>query len=415
MINRTIILIPLLLLAACGGKYSRKNSNQNSIAMVTDSTRQYGYNRDFLKSHIPVIELMRNRSAVLIVPGWQGRVMTSTSEGDNGFSFGWINRDLISSGKTLPHINPFGGEERLWLGPEGGQFSVYFEKGKSFVYDNWQVPAFLDTMPFKIVSSTDTSASFTAETTLVNYSGTEFRLKIEREVALPGEKEIMYETGIDVRGLSYVAYRSVNTLINTGDNRWTKETGLLSIWMLGMFIPSPSVVIAIPFKPGDDNLLGPRVNDNYFGKIGPDRLKITGTHIFFRADGKSRGKIGIPPLRATGTMGSYDAENNILTLLICILPEERTGYVNSAWQIQEDPFSGDALNAYNDGPLENGSQMGPFYELEASSPAAALGPGESIDHVQFTLHITGDKDHMDKISRKALGTGIKEISEAFLE
>ncbi len=253
MINRTIILIPLLLLAACGGKYSRKNSNQNSVAMVTDSSRQYGYNRDFLKSHIPVIELKRNRSAVLIVPGWQGRVMTSTSEGDKGFSFGWINRDLISSGRTLPHINPFGGEERLWLGPEGGQFSIYFEKGKSFVYDNWQVPAFLDTMPFKIISATDTSASFTAETTLVNYSGAAFRLKIDREVALPGEKEIKNETGIDVRGLSFVAYRSVNTLTNTGENRWTKETGLLSIWMLGIFIPSPSVVIAIPFKPGDEN------------------------------------------------------------------------------------------------------------------------------------------------------------------
>jgi hypothetical protein len=413
MINRVIILVPLLLLAACGGKYRGKNTNQNASGMVTDSTNQYGYNRDFLKRHIPVIELKRNRSAVLIVPGWQGRVMTSTSEGDKGFSFGWINRDLISSGRVLPHINPFGGEERLWLGPEGGQFSVYFEKGKSFVYDNWQVPAFLDTMPFKIVSATDTSALFTSGTTLVNYSGSVFTLKIDREVALPGEKEIMNETGVDVRGLSYVAYRSVNTLTNTGDNRWTKDTGLLSIWMLGMFIPSPSVVIVIPFKPGDENLIGPCVNDNYFGKIDSERLKITGKHIFFRADGKSRGKIGIPPLRATGTMGSYDAENNILTLLICNLPKGRTDYVNSSWQIQEKPFSGDALNAYNDGPLEDGSQMGPFYELEASSPAAALSPGESVDHIQFTFHLTGDKELLDKLAGKILGTGIKEISEAF--
>ncbi len=413
MINRTIILIPLLLLAACGGKYSRKNSNQNSVAMVTDSSRQYGYNRDFLKSHIPVIELKRNRSAVLIVPGWQGRVMTSTSEGDKGFSFGWINRDLISSGRTLPHINPFGGEERLWLGPEGGQFSIYFEKGKSFVYDNWQVPAFLDTMPFKIISATDTSASFTAETTLVNYSGAAFRLKIDREVALPGEKRLRMRQLL-IQGSSFVAYRRNNTLttpVKTGGQRKQDCVDMVARNILSL----PFCLIAIPFKPGDENLLGPRVNDNYFGKIGPDRLKITGTHIFFRADGKSRGKIGIPPLRATGTMGSYDAENNILTLLICILPEKRTGYVNSSWQIQEDPFSGDALNAYNDGPLEDGSQMGPFYELEASSPAAALGPGESIDHVQFTLHITGEKDLLDKLSRKALGTGIEEISEAFRE
>jgi hypothetical protein len=66
--------------------------------------------------------------------------------------------------------------------------------------------------------------------------------------------------------------------------------------------------------------LGAKVNDNYFGKISGDRLKVTGNHIFFRADGRSRGKIGIPPLRATGTMGSYDSDNKILTLLICRLP-----------------------------------------------------------------------------------------------
>ena len=78
--------------------------------------------------------------------------MTSTAEGDAGFSFGWINRELIASGKILPHINAFGGEERLWLGPEGGQFSIFFRKGKSFVYEDWQTPAFLDTAPFELIS-----------------------------------------------------------------------------------------------------------------------------------------------------------------------------------------------------------------------------------------------------------------------
>ncbi len=43
------------------------------------------------------------------------------------------------------------GEERLWLGPEGGQFSIYFKKGDPFVYDNWQVPDWLDTAPFDVI------------------------------------------------------------------------------------------------------------------------------------------------------------------------------------------------------------------------------------------------------------------------
>jgi hypothetical protein len=112
-------------------------------------------------------------------------------------------------------------------------------------------------------------------------------------------------------------------------------------------------------------------------------------------------------------MGSYDPENRILTLLICRLPEGKTDYVNSSWQLQENPYSGDALNSYNDGPLADGSQMGPFYELETSSPAADLKPGESLSHVQFTLHLTGDFAALDKVSRKILGIGLEDIGNSF--
>ena len=180
-----------------------------------------------------------------------------------------------------------------------------------------------------------------------------------------------------------------------------------------MFNPSPAIIIVIPFKPGEEKMIGPKVNDAYFGKISGERLKVTNDHIFFKADGKSRGKIGIPPLRATGVMGSYDQNNKILTLLICKLPEGKTDYVNSSWQIQKNPYSGDALNSYNDGPLEDGSQMGPFYELETSSPAADLKPGESLSHIQFTLHLTGDTKKLDAVARKVLGVSLNEISNAF--
>ena len=43
-------------------------------------------------------------------------------------------------------------------------------------------------------------------------------------------------------------------------------------------------------------------------------------------------------------------------------------YVNGQWGPQEDPFAGDVINSYNDGPVEDGSIMGPFYEIETSSP-----------------------------------------------
>jgi hypothetical protein len=408
-----IILIIALGLASCTGSERAKRNNQKEKIMATDSLKQYGYNRDFLKRYIKVIELRNASSAIIVVPAWQGRVMTSTADGDTGFSFGWINRELIASGKILPHINAFGGEERLWLGPEGGQFSIFFTKGKSFIYEDWQTPAFLDTSPFDLISATDTSTLFASEISTENYSGTKFKLKIEREITLLSEKEIISQTSIDVKGLKCVAYRSVNTIINTGEKAWRKESGLLSIWMLGMFIPSPSVVVVIPVREGDKKLLGPEVNDSYFGKISEERLRVSDSHIFFKADGTSRGKIGIPPLRAKGIMGSYDSDNVILTLLICELPEGKTDYVNSSWQIQDNPYSGDALNSYNDGPLEDGSQMGPFYELETSSPAAELKPEERLSHIQFTLHLTGNLHELDKVSRKALGVSLEDIRNTF--
>ncbi|MEI6048553.1 MAG: DUF6786 family protein [Bacteroidota bacterium] len=407
------LLIITFALASCTNNGQGKKLNLKQKTMATDSTKQYGYNRDFLKKHTNIIELKNDESAIAVVPAWQGRVMTSTAEGDAGFSFGWINRELIASGKILPHINAFGGEERIWLGPEGGQFSIFFNKGKPFIYENWQTPEFMDTTPYQIIATTDSSTLFGSDITTENYSGTLFKLRLEREVTLLTEKEIIKQTSVNVQGLNRVAYRSRNTIINKGEIAWKKETGLLSIWLLGMYNPSPTVVVVIPVKPGDERLLGPRVNDNYFGKISDDRLKVSGNHIFFRADGKSRGKIGIPPLRSTGTMGSYDSENRILTLLICRLAEGKSDYVNSSWQIQENPYSGDALNSYNDGPLEDGTQMGPFYELETSSPAVELKPGESLNHIQFTIHLTGDPEKLDKVAREVLGVSLDEIINAF--
>ncbi|MBI9063340.1 MAG: hypothetical protein JEZ14_15265, partial [Marinilabiliaceae bacterium] len=59
----------------------------------------FGYDKQFLNKHLQTIELKNGDAALVIVPEFQGRVMTSSCEGDEGFSFGWINYDLISSQK----------------------------------------------------------------------------------------------------------------------------------------------------------------------------------------------------------------------------------------------------------------------------------------------------------------------------
>jgi hypothetical protein len=42
--------------------------------------------------------------------------------------------------------------------------------------------------------------------------------------------------------------------------------------------------------------------------------------------------------------------------------------------------------------LPDGSQMGPFYELETSSPAADIEPGDTLTHEHATFHFCGSKD-----------------------
>jgi len=57
--------------------------------------------------------------------------------------------------------------------------------------------------------------------------------------------------------------------------------------------------------------------------------------------------------------------------------------------------------------------MGPFYELETSSPAAALKPGERLTHTQYTIHLTGERDALNKVALRALGVTLEDIEKAF--
>jgi hypothetical protein len=156
------------------------------------------------------------------------------------------------------------------------------------------------------------------------------------------------------------------------------------------------------------------VNDAYFGKIPSDRLKIEAMTVFFRGDGQMRGKIGLSRTRARPIVGSYAAENNLLTLVQYSFDPQATDYVNSMWEQQEHPYNGDVVNSYNDGPPEPGKKpLGPFYELETSSKAAALAPGEAQTHLHRTLHLTGPKEALDGIAKAALGVGLGEIEAAF--
>lgn len=368
---------------------------------------------EFLKKHgaTPVI-LSNGDAQIAITPRYQGRVMTSTMAGADGISCGWINYELIESGENRPHINAFGGEDRFWLGPEGGQYSVYFSKGAPFTFENWQVPELLDTMEWKRKEQSDAFAC-EARVTLEDWSGTKRDIDVEREIRLLDCAEIatLLEMPFDRNEVKVVGYTTSNTVRNCGATAWTRHNGALSVWILGMFKSSPRTMVVIPYRKDSS---GPILKDDYFGKIPADRLKIDEKNsvIFFRADGGHRGKIGLNHYRALPFLGSYDAESNILTIVRYHFDPGAGDYVNAAWEKQSDPFDGDVVNAYNDGVSVPGQpQLGKFYELESSSQAAFLSPGESLTHEHSTMHFSGTRTALDQIARSVLGVSLADIEQ----
>lgn len=368
----------------------------------------------FLQEHGQNPIVLRNETGarVVVSPEYQGRVMTSTMDGDSGYSCGWINYKLIRSGRITPHINAYGGEDRFWLGPEGGQFSIYFPRGAAFTFENWQVPAVFDTEPWTITGN-DGSREVRLEARFapLDWSGNRKQIRLERAVRLLSAEELARElgTGTIASALRAVGYTTANKVINAGTGSWTRETGVVSIWMLGMFKPSPETVIVIPFN---RNAEGPVVKDDYFGKIPSDRLKVIPEKgvLYFRADGDERGKIGLNHARATGFLGSYDAAHHLLTIVKYTPGPADAEYVNAAWEIQKEPFAGDTVNAYNDGiPGPGLEKMGPFYELESSSPAAFLEPGASLTHHHSTFHFSGPEEELDRIAGATLGVSLGDL------
>ncbi len=373
----------------------------------------FGDDVAFLAQHTQLIVLKSDdgQAQVAIAPAYQGRVMTSSAQGERGKSLGYVHRPGVELKAPAPHITVVGGEDRFWLGPEAGKFGLYFAPGAPLEFEHWQVPEPLDWGGWPITKQDERQVSFERDMELVNYAGSKLALKVVRKIQLLNAREIEVSLGTVLpAGVASVAYASDNRVTNTGAAPLRKETGLVSIWILGMFPPGPRATVVIPYKREGS---GAVVADDYFGKVPAERLKVGEQAMFFRADGAHRSKIGVSFARARNLLGSYDPDGRVLTIVLYTLPAGPADYVNSLWKFDVDPYAGDVVNSYNDGPTTPGGKpLGPFYELETSSPAAALAPGEALTHVNRTFHFTGEAAGLDALAKSLLGLSLAEIEAA---
>ncbi len=414
-----VILLGVFLIVGTGCQ-KKKAPKKKEVTMESKTLGPgtFGYDLNFLedKGEMIVLKDSSSEARVIVSPTYQGKVFTSTAEGLSGTSFGWINYKLLASGKKELHINAYGGEDRLWLGPEGGRFSIFFRAGKSQIFRNWFTPKIMDTEAWKLVKKSPTSVTVEKEGHLTNYFGAEFDFDLNRTVRIFTQKQIEKTLGVGIpKDVRAVGFESQNSLTNLGGTGWIPPAGTLNLWILGMYRPSPEATVIIPFKKGSEKKLGRIVTTDYFGKVSSDRLKIADGVLFFKADGKMRSKIGVPRRRAKDVAGSYDPLHQVLTIIKYDVPKGDFVYLTQLWKLKVNPYEGDVVNAYNDGPLEDGSQIGPFYELESSSPALFIRPGATFTHTHRTFHFVGAEESLDKIARKVLGIHLEDVKKAFVQ
>ncbi len=357
---------------------------------------------------------------VLCAPTLVGRVMTSTFEAASGESLGWIGVDAIQSGPADPVFNNFGGEDRLWFGPEGSQFGLHFSS-QDQKFSHYRVQYGMSSQPYDIalVSPGNDFVVMKASIQLQNLAGTQFDIEVERAVRIMDS--CPYSVGVSGQ-VEFVGFQTENLVTNRSRLPISRETGLLCCWTPGQHPSMPRSVVVIPFHSGPNNELGEPIREDYIpdlcleGKFPADRWWIGDDHALLKADNRCRVKVGVGPMRAENRLGCLDLDTFELVIHdFDVYPE--MAYVAPYWR-ELSPYEltdGEAASVYIDGPDEAGCESKGFYELETLSPAMPLKPGERLVHRNRVFHIRGSQSDVDAITRRFFRTDSTEITNIFAE
>jgi len=265
--------IAALVLVACGSASPSPKpqattppvASSAQAAPTTTPTASAGATFDeevaFLRAHGAKVEIVASGTGhIAIAPDYQLRVMTS-EVAPHGRSLGFVHHAFIEAGKHGTQFDNYGGEDRFWLGPEGGQWGLYFPPGAKYEFGLWQTPHDLQEGAMKRVAVT-------------NHLGTKLEVEVERHIDVaPTPTELP-------AGVTWVGFTSRNVITNRGARPISDKDGLISIWILGMYAPAPDTKIIVPFGKGD----GPTVNDRYFGKVPAERLVVHDAELVEDAD-----------------------------------------------------------------------------------------------------------------------------------
>jgi hypothetical protein len=346
----------------------------------------------------------------LVCPDLAGRVMGTTTGGENGIFGGFIDEQAFLEGMKDFWDN-WGGEERYWIGPEGGQFGLMF-KDRCECFAHYNVHEGFNRTPYKVVevSPKGTSITMRCRMRLKNKIGTRFHVEVTRRITFLDDCPFTNGCG---EAVSFVGFQSESSLRNIGERPFTRESGALTQWHIGQFPVGEHIIGIVPFRTADRT--SPPVREDYFkdfclgGAMPANRYSLLNNCALFKADGRVRTKIGQNCSRATGRLGSYNLESNELIMLdYDFYPQ--FDYAASYWYEQPQPYDGDVISFSAEGPDQPDGPIGRCYELEALSPALFLAPGESFTWRTRTLHLTGRAATSASICQRFLGPNIGQLA-----
>jgi hypothetical protein len=384
--NLLLFLIIVLNISACKKNENTFKNDLKILNLISD------------------IEILKNENSMIAVSGkLQGRVFTSSTKGLNGRSLGWFNKNIIKDGSYKTLYSRLGGEDRMWFGPQYGKFTVNCKPGTPLEEKNMRNPPDLNEVDFKIDYKSEKKIVSSGKMRIKNYQDFDFHMNIERSIAILNKNEIESSlNSIIPDNVSYVGFSSITNITNISKTEWSKEKGLLSIWILGCIKPSDNCVAIIPTRGNFTEVT------NYFTPLDSSRVKTKDNIVYYKSDANYLNKIGILPEHTIPKFGTYSPELNLLTVVTFSF-ENAPYYVNSHKTDQTYPYKGDVINIFNDGVLGDVGPFGPFYELETSSAAKELAPEEKLSHQSNTFHFEGNKEDLNVLAKKILGVDLNKI------
>ena len=329
---------------------------------------------NYLVQKTSVVELYDQLGGrVAVCPDWNGRVLTSTCDGLEGDSFGFVDVQAIETDR----VEDFGGEDQWTLSP--------------LIYS------------FAIESIKPNEAVLQRTLRMADANGVSVEFHLTRSISLLCRKQAgeMFEDAVAVTealrhdDVSVVGFCTENTIR-------TQEKACIVSRQRGMFNASPHTTVIVP-TPSVDFASEPfSVDVDYLGGAPHGRIRHLPQSLLIRADGQKRCQVTMLYSTAPPIIGAVELRSGTLTLWTFGVPRD-----------YEE--KNDVIRIYNpDCPHRHDFDWETNYEVNCFSAARELEPEQSFTYCQNTLHINADNAVLDDLMRQIFGVSLGAVSRKML-